>query len=205
VKGVVIACAGPSLGSVDPWSAGWPVCAVSTAIRHIPRPTWWATLDGLQASHGPEGCDACASGEVQVLVPTYKRVPTKGMIQVPYARRTIEDAGREPFDGRLPLMRSRHLSVLFALQWLAREGHDLIIFAGCELAAAREKPYVYGRAIPKTNFDHLRTICTSLYHVFEKWTPMAAEAGIRLVDWSGGRLGTLMEAYDAEAHSARAQ
>ena len=44
----VLACSGPSLNTVDPFSLGLPVVVVSTAIRKITKPHFWIIADYLK-------------------------------------------------------------------------------------------------------------------------------------------------------------
>jgi hypothetical protein len=55
IDSCVLACSGPSLNKVDVFSLGLPVVAVSTAIRKIPNPDFWALADRLNKMHGQEG------------------------------------------------------------------------------------------------------------------------------------------------------
>jgi len=190
IDSCVLACSGPSLNKVDVFSLGLPVVAVSTAIRKIPNPDFWALADRLNKMHGQEGERAWSSKKIIKIVPQSKII--KG--DDSFIRAEYKNSGRQEeltqtlFVPGLPLLRGPHKSVTFIIQWLHINGIKNIIFAGNDLKAnSFEEKYAYKLEThdmrKKGNF---KTTLDQVAKTMKAWYPIAKSKGFEWYSWECG-------------------
>lgn len=186
----VLACSGPSLNKVDVFSLDLPVVVVSTAIRAIPNPNFWALADRLNKMHGPEGSNAWKNKNIIKIVPQNQIIKGDGsFIKVDY-----KGAGRQGEIHKLlftpghSLLRGPHKTVTFIIQWLHVNGIKNIIFAGNDLKAnSFEEKYAYKLENhdmrKKGNFK--KTI-DQVANTMKVWYPIAKAKGFEWYSWECG-------------------
>ena len=171
----VLACSGPSLNTVDAYSLGLPVVAVSTAIRKIHKPHFWIIADYLNEMHGAEGASAYSDPEIIKVLPEGKvssGANAQSVVLCNYDTNTRwPDLESSLFTGNQPFIRGPHKSVTFAVQWLHYIGVKNIIWVGNDLKANSmkekycyevqefdmKKAYNYDKTLDQTwssSFDH---------------------------------------------------
>lgn len=191
----VIACSGPSLNEVDCSTLGIPVIAISTAIRTLKRPNYWALADTLNALHGDEGKDAWKDPSIMKVVPRNKNTKLKTghhpdfiMVDCQQSNRSNCNVALELFDPNLPYLRGPHKTVLMALQWAHCNGANNIIFAGNDLfASSLEAKYSYtsNAADLKKKHNFLKTLDQVDTCMFN-WYPHAKRKGFEWYSWKCG-------------------
>jgi hypothetical protein len=192
---VILACSGPSLNTVDVFEPGYPVAAISTAIRALKaKPAYWFLIDHIRRVHLPEGQAALLDPDVQTVTPEGRKreyqpePPNTTWVRV--NQNHYADAGREFLDGG-PLLKAGNKSVLFAVQWLCLQGFDQFIFAGCDL----EPGYAYRTVEIVRDRERQMEGLNQVYDTLKGWVPKARERGIEMLSWSPGRLNDLMESF----------
>lgn len=187
----VVACSGPSLNKVDPYSLGLPVCAISTAIRSIQQPNYWFIADYLNEMHGEEGRNAWNDANVVKVVPNKTlKTPGNNVIQHPY------NEGREAnryyetllFDPTKPLLRGPHKTLTFAIQWLHVCGVKNIIFAGNDLEAnSFDTKYSYSlKEYDRKKQHNFKKTLDQIKEALQKWYPVAQSKGFNWYSWECG-------------------
>jgi hypothetical protein len=150
----IICCAGPSF-NVDRFRDMGRVAhiaAISTVMRHLEGlADYWIMVDPpmdkgyFNRNYAPDGGMRWMNdpGLIKVLPDRKKTLPFRDYPStklIPYtsgpAAKDAKD-GRTFMDGKLPLLRSTHMSLTFAIQWLIHVGYTKLYFAGVDL---RSKP-----------------------------------------------------------------
>lgn len=198
----VVACSGPSLNKVDVFSLGLPVCAISTAIRSIPKPNYWFIADHLNEMHGEEGQTAWNDSDVIKVVPDKSlKSAGKNVLQHPY------NEGREAnryyetllFDASKPLLRGPHKTLTFAIQWLHVSGVKNIIFAGNDLIAnSFDTKYSYKLESYDRKKEHnFKKTLDQIKDALQKWYPVAQSKGFNWYSWQCGPIfESIVPAYN---------
>ena len=207
---VVLANSGPSLNKVDVFSLGYPVIAVSTAVRakqfENRNPDIWALADKVNRMHGEKGQELFCNPEIQKVMPDLRRRDLKKINHVltdeekqqwyfceyQHQRdksRNIKDWKKQGlFSGKFPLLRGPHKSVTFALQWAHFMGAKTIIWAGCDLTANSIKDkYAYQTEEHDMGKKggYLRTL-NVVDKTLREWYPVALERGFEWYNWECG-------------------
>lgn len=188
----VLACSGPSLNSVDVFSLNLPVIVVSTAIRKIPNPDFWAIADNLNNMHGPEGKEAWNNVNIKKVVPQNKII--KGgpsFISVPYASSGRQgEVTKTLFDSNYPLLRGPHKTVTFIIQWLHISGIRNIIFAGNDLTANDfESKYAYKlESYDMRKRGNFKKTLDQVNSTLKAWYPIAKQKGFEWYSWKCGHV-----------------
>lgn len=197
---VVVACSGPSLLKVDVWKPGWPVVAISTAIRARPflerPPDYWCLCDRPHPAHGENHRKLWCDASLPKIVPSHPIMKGgNNVTRVPYAKGKDEAAllkkGRDWMDGKEPVLRDKHKSVTFCLGWLSTVGVQEIILCGMDLKTGKQQglqyAYKHGRGQRglSSQAGHLNQTFQSMKL---KYVPSAKRHGIRLIAWSPGGL-----------------
>ena len=188
----VLACSGPSLNNVDVLSLGLPVVVVSTAIRKIPNPDFWAVADNLNSMHGPEGKSAWNNSEIRKVVPQSKII--KGgpsFISVPYSASGKQgEVSKTLFEKGYPLLRGPHKTVTFVIQWLHVNGIKNIIFAGNDLAADNfESKYAYKlESFDMRKKGNFKKTLDQVTKTLKIWHPIARQKGFEWYSWKCGHV-----------------
>jgi len=205
---VVLACSGPSLNKVDVFSLGYPVIAVSTAVRSDQfkerPPDIWAVADKLNNMHGDEGQRLWRDPSVLKVMPELRRKDLRKLKNLedeellqwyfcPYQHqrdksRNLKWEKQGLFSGKMPLLRGCHKSVTFALQWAHFMGAKTIIWAGCDLTAKSIKDkYAYQteeKDLGKRG-GYLRTL-NVVDKQLREWYPVAQKKGFEWYNWECG-------------------
>jgi len=219
---IVLACSGPSLNKINPFSLGYPVVAISTAIRadafKYRRPHAWVLVDMPvdkklykgkrgQFLHTKQSLQHWKNPEVLKVMPSYRRkkIQNKGPNQFKFYRYdTIEDKKKrkrpeteEVFNGKMPFVRGPGMSITFGLQWCHYVGIRTIIFTGCDLVAPSiETKYAYNiehkDKQKRFNKDQLSRVKNTL----KRWYPIAQRKGFKWYNWqSGPVLGSIIPPF----------
>jgi hypothetical protein len=214
MRGVVLACSGPSLLDIpDLRAPGFPVAAISTAIQCVKDPDYWVFLDRLKYNYGPDkGHIACANHKICKVFGYEKKKSDmlRGFPNVEIVPRNAtkeQDAGRTFMDGQPKLIRRPIKSILFAVQYFCMQGFDTLIFAGCELKSKPEKARAW--MTQEMKGDHLTLYNRGHNDVLNKlreWHPIAKAKGIRWLSWTpDSPINRFMDRYEPrrkEAHAA---
>ena len=207
---VILANSGPSLNKVDVFSLGYPVIAVSTAVRadqFVSRPPdIWAVADKLNNMHGDTGKRLWREPKVLKVMPELRRKDLrriKGLqkeeLQQWYfcqyqqqrdRTRRASWADQGLFSGNMPLLRGCHKSVTFALQWAHFMGAKTIIWAGCDLTAGSIKDkyaYQVGDQDMGKRGGYMRTL-NVVEKTLREWYPIAQEKGFEWYNWECGEV-----------------
>lgn len=208
----VLVCSGPSLNLVDPFSLGYPVVAVSTAIRSIPNPHYWVLADFLNEMHGSEGNVAYQNENITKLVPIGKISPkhagtSRNFQEYKYsdADRTINNTQAHLFSGNLPMLKGPHKSATFAIQVLHYVGVKNVIWVGNDLNAptAKEKYAYESNAVDLRKAHNFNVTLDQVHQSLKNWYPKAKELGFNWYSWKCGELfETLVPPFDIDAHVA---
>jgi hypothetical protein len=194
----VLACSGPSLNSVDVYSLGLPVVAISTAIRTIPKPNYWILADYLNEMHGDNGKLAYSNEEIVKVIPDNKisgDADPKSLVLCKYDTSTRwPDLDKHLFSGNEPFVRGPHKSVTFGIQWLHHVGVKKIIWAGNDLTATSMKgkySYEVQDFDMKKEYNYMKTLDQTA-DALKKWYPIALERGF---EWYSWRCGSVFESF----------
>jgi hypothetical protein len=199
----VLACSGPSLNTVDVYSLGLPVVAISTAIRKIHKPDFWIIADFLNEMHGEEGKAAYANPDIIKIVPSDKvshNVEHKSLVMCEYDTATRwPNINQLLFNGKQPFLRGPHKSVTFGIQWLHYVGVKNIIWAGNDLTATsmREKYcYPVKEFDMKKEYNYQKTLDHTA-QTLKDWYPIAQQKGFKWYSWNCGEIfETFVQKYD---------
>jgi hypothetical protein len=188
----VLACSGPSLNSVDVYSLGLPVAAVSTAIRKISRPNYWLLADYLNEMHGEEGKIAYEDPSIIKVVPDNKisaNSNPQSLVLCKYDTSTRwPDLDKHLFSGNQPFVRGPHKSVTFGIQWLHFIGVKRIIWAGNDLSASSMRGkycYEVKDFDMKKEYNYHKTLDQTT-EALRKWYPIALQRGFEWYSWNCG-------------------
>jgi len=202
----VLACSGPSLNKVDVFSLGLPVIVVSTAIRVIPNPNFWALADRLNTMHGPEGEKAWNNNKIIKIIPKSKIIKggDSSFIKVDYSNSGRQkEVSKVLFVPGHPLLRGPHKSVTFIIQWLHVNGIKNIIFAGNDLKAnSFEEKYAYKlqNHDMKKRGNFKKTI-DQVANTMKVWYPIAKSKGFEWYSWEcGEEFEKLVPKFTEETH-----
>ena len=208
----VLVCSGPSLKLVDPFSLGYPVVAVSTAIRAIPNPHYWVLADFLNEMHGEEGNVAYQNENIVKIIPTDKISPkhagsSRNFQEYKYsdADRTINNTQAHLFSGNLPMLKGPHKSATFAIQVLHYIGVKNVIWVGNDLNAptAKEKYAYESNAVDLRKAHNFNVTLDQVHQSLKNWYPKAKELGYNWYSWMCGDVfETLVPRFDIDAHIA---
>lgn len=191
----VLACSGPSLNSVDVFSLGLPVVAVSTAIRVIKNPHYWILADNLNEMHGDEGNIAYQNENIVKILPKGKIVGSNGDFIRNYqemdyveADRYIQDIGSHVFSGKLPFVKGPHKSVTFAIQYLHYAGVKNVIWVGNNLHAnSAEQKYAYeSNPIDLRKSYNYNVTLDQVHKQLRDWYPIIKSKGFEWYSWKCG-------------------
>jgi len=190
----VLACSGPSLNSVDPFSLGLPVVAVSTAIRKITNPHFWVMADYLNEMHGSEGTAAYSNPDVIKVIPEGKvssGANAQSVVLCNYDTTTRwPDLDSSLFTGSQPFIRGPHKSVTFGLQWLHYIGVKNIIWVGNDLKAnSMKEKYCYEvqEFDMKKAYNYDKTLDQTA-NALKDWYPIALKRGFKWFSWNCGEV-----------------
>ena len=95
-KPVVICASGDLLYDVPFREPGYPLAAISTAIRMVPDPDFWLLVDRIQPEHGDEGKAAARNPAIKKVIPKDREQVFQGFPNVEIVRRFESGEG---FDG----------------------------------------------------------------------------------------------------------
>ena len=188
----VLACSGPSLNTVDPFSLGLPVVVISTAIRKIPNPNFWIMADYLNEMHGLEGSKAYSSADVIKVIPEGKistGANPQSVVLCKYDTSTRwPDLDSALFTGTQPFIRGPHKSVTFGVQWLHYIGVKNIIWVGNDLKAnSMKEKYAYEVKDfdMKKSHNYDKTLDQTA-NALKSWYPIAVKRGFQWFSWNCG-------------------
>lgn len=188
----VLACSGPSLNNVDVFSLNLPVVAVSTAIRKISNPNFWALADNLNNMHGEEGKLAWNDVNIPKVIPDNKAIKSgTGFIPVRYSSSGKQgEITNTLFDPNYPLLRGPHKTVTFAIQWLHVNGIKNIIFAGNDLKAETfETKYAYKlEQFDMKKRGNFQKTLNQVERTLAVWYPIAKQKGFEWYSWKCGHV-----------------
>lgn len=189
---VVFACSGPSLNKVDVFSLGFPVVAISTAVRTITNPHIWIYSDYLNEMHGEEGKQVYVSSDVIKIIQegkvtnhlSGKNVHTYGSFT---SNRTF-DPQTHLFDFSRPFARGPHKSITYAIQWAHSIGMRNIIFAGNDLCAnSMESKYSYRvKSFDVKKKNNFKKTLDDVRETLMGWYPIAQSKGYNWYSWECG-------------------
>lgn len=190
----VLACSGPSLNTVDPFSLGLPVVVVSTAIRKITKPHFWVIADYLNEMHGVEGSLAYSDPNIVKILPEGKvssGANAQSVVLCNYDTSTRwPDVESVLFNGAQPFIRGPHKSVTFAIQWLHYIGVKNVIWVGNDLKAnsMREKYcYEVQEFDMKKAYNYDKTLDQTA-GALRQWYPIALKRGFKWFSWNCGEV-----------------
>lgn len=201
---VIICASGPSLVRVPYEKPGYPLAAISTAIRMIPSPDYWILCDRAEEAHGEEGQAALRNDQVKKVVPGDREKVFEMFPNVEVVPRW-GNKERSFMDGGPGVLTGVSRSMMFAVQWLGKH-FDTLIFAGVDLNVEDpEFPWAHDyfpprRSTTKENMArHVGCMKKGLdreYHQLRVWAPIAKEKGVRWLSWSpGSRIENFMEVF----------
>ena len=187
----VFACSGPSLNSVDVFSLGFPVVAISTAIRKIVNPQYWVYSDYLNEMHGEEGKKAYLNDSITKIIQDGKssshlKSNNLKIYICEKSNRNYDD--KKLFVADQPFLKGPHKSITFAIQWAHRIGIKNIIFAGNDLKAdSMETKYCY----PVTDIDmkkkhNFKRTLDEVDSYLRDWYPIVKSKGFNWYSWNCG-------------------
>ena len=183
---VLICGSGPSLRSIkDPFRLGWPVIAVSTAIRYFPKAHAWVSLDGCQSPHLPEGLAACGDPEVLKVFPRGRSGVIAGMKGQIVNAEWIDCSRPGTFlDGEPGLPHTMGRSMLAAVQWACMtRGATTIVFAGVDLLTDKKDPYAYPEDVPQGIVDRQNGGHAMERDQLRAMAGIASSKGVRFLSW----------------------
>jgi len=219
---VVLACSGPSLNKVNPFSLGYPVVAISTAIRadafKYRKPDAWLLTDMPvdrklyqgkrgQFLHTKQSLQQWKDPEVLKVLPTSKRknIQNKEPNQFKFydydslkeKKKRKKNECEEVFNGNMPFVRGPSMSITFALQWCYYVGIRTVLFAGCDLVSSSiETKYAYD-----IEEEDRKKVCNPrqlnrIANTLIRWYPIAQRKGFKWYNWKSGiRLGCIIPSY----------
>lgn len=201
---VIICASGPSLGRVPYEEPGYPLAAISTAIRMVPSPDYWILVDRAEEAHGEEGKVALRNDQVKKVVPGDREKVFEMFPNVQVVPRW-GNKERSFMDGGPGVVTGVNRSILLAVQWLGKH-FDTLIFAGVDLNVEDpEFPWVHDyfpprRSTTKENMaSHVLSMEKGLdkeYHQLRVWHPIAKEKGVTWLAWTpGSRIENFMEVF----------
>lgn len=197
-KPVIICASGPCLDLVPWWEPGYPLAAISTAIRSVPEPDYWILVDRIQPEHGDEGKAAARNPEIKKVIPKDRGKVFQGFPNVETVKRFHPEGGqgRRFMDGKPGVVTGINRSMLFAVQWLAKH-FETLIFAGVDLRAKGEAPWVHDFIpVQKNRVNSMNKNLLMERNQLRQWAPIAAQAGVRWLNWSpGSPIKKFMEPY----------
>lgn len=190
----VLACSGPSLNTVDVFSLGLPVVAVSTSIRTLHKPDYWVLADYVNEMHGEQGKIAYADPSIVKVVPSNKvseNIEHNSMVLCEYDTSTRwPNIDQLLFTGKQPFLRGPHKSVTFAIQWLHYIGVKTVIWAGNDLTAtSMTEKYCYEVKDydMKKEYNYQKTLDHTA-EALSKWYPVAKNRGFSWYSWNCGEV-----------------
>lgn len=190
----VLACSGPSLNKVDPFSLGLPVVVVSTGIRKINKPHFWVMADYLNEMHGIEGSIAYSDPDIVKVLPEGKvssGANAQSVVLCQYDTSTRwPDLDSSLFTGNQPFIRGPHKSVTFGLQWLHYIGVKNVIWVGNDLKAnSMKEKYCYEVKDfdMKKAYNYDKTLDQTA-DALRNWYPIALKRGFKWFSWECGEV-----------------
>lgn len=187
----VFACSGPSLNKIDPFSLGFPVVAISTAIRKITNPNYWVYSDYLNEMHGEEGKQAYLNDSITKIIQDGKSTShlKSNNLKIYLCEKTNREYDRKKvFKLDIPFLKGPHKSITFGIQWAHSIGVKNIIFAGNDLKAeSMETKYCY----PVNNIDmkkkhNFKKTLDEVENYLRDWYPIAQSYGYNWYSWECG-------------------
>ena len=193
-KPVVICGSGPSLSqrllAFD--ALDIPIVAVSTAVRVIRRPDYWALLDDINHHHGGQKAyEVARDPAVCKVVPAtrkyfWDKFPNLECVNIYSINHRARDKARtkrEYFDGGDGVLRAFNRSMPFAIQW-AFHHFNCAIFCGMDLRSDLKQPYVYAEAMKSNqvntqNGNHRKELAQ-----IKAWSKLALAAGYVWLNWN---------------------
>ncbi len=201
---VIICGSGSLLHEVPFRLPGYPLAAISTAIRLVPEPDFWLLTDRVKEDHGAAGLKALANPKVMKVVPADRDLAYRGVPNVTMVRRFQPgDRGRAFLDGKKGVLTGNcNRSMLFAVQWLSGR-FDTLIFAGVDMQVEDlKKPWGHDFFPPhrtkhrQNHVDGMKRGLNEEFRLLKQWTPLALDKGVRWLSWSpGSRIEEIMESY----------
>lgn len=187
-KPVILCASGPSLALVPYREPGYPLAAISTAIRTVEEPDYWLLVDRVKDEHGPEGKAAVRNPKVVKVIPKDREQIFSGVPNLEVVQRYHPGpkTGHEFMDGKGGVVTGLNRSILFAVQWLAKH-FDTLIFAGVDLKAKGATPWVHDFEPPQKNrVNSMNKNLDLERRQLRQWAPIAASRGVRWLSWSPG-------------------
>jgi hypothetical protein len=190
----IVVCAGPSALTVGDWfSPGYPVVAVSTALRLFESrpPDYWVTVDPPNRNHHPEFRDIIHDHRVAkiMIARDRQRIPPENVDNCHWFRHGRQkdvDSDVGLFDGEQPFLRSANKSILFCIQWLYHVGCRGMIITGCDLNP--DLGYAYQDTDESPNDRNLRQTVPRISKILRRWAPLAEAAGFEWKVWGPSRM-----------------
>ena len=207
---VIICGSGPSLNKVPVREPGYPLAAISTAIRTITDPDMWLVVDHVHGPHGDAGVEAMKSPDVKKIVPASRKKFWAGHPNVEFVAEHAQGAkhGNRTFmDGKGGVIAgsSLHRSMLFAMQVLS-DRFDTLIFAGCDLATSPtgimySHGHVYTqrhkRRPERRRINSITHQLTMEMRIWEEWQPIAESKGVTWLSWTpDSPINNLLEPFE---------
>ena len=190
----VLACSGPSLNTVDPFSLGLPVVAVSTVIRKLTKPDFWIIADYLNEMHGEEGTNAYKDSQIIKVIPEGKLsqgLNAQNVVLADYQTNAgYPNLDEVLFTGNTPFIRGPHKSVTFAIQWLHHVGVKTVIWVGNDLKAnSMQEKYCYKveEYDMKKAYNYDKTL-DQTRDALMHWHPIALKRGFQWFSWNCGEV-----------------
>lgn len=197
-KPVIVCGSGKLLLTVPFREPGYPLAAISTAIRNVPDPDYWILVDRIQPEHGEEGKAAARNPDIKKVIPKDRAKVFLGFPNVEVVERFHpgDGTGRHFMDGKKGVVTGLNRSMLFAVQWLAKH-FETLIFAGVDLQASGATPWAHDFEPPQKK--RASTMDKNLQrerNQLRQWAPIAAERGVRWLSWSpGSPIERFMESF----------
>lgn len=199
---ILLCGSGPSLRKIDPFLPGCPIVCVSTAIRYIPKPHAWVSLDGATEAHGPQGTAALHDPGV---IKVFRDSIGQRYIKAEPSVRCFShqsDKARTFMDGNTDgMMNLLNRTTIFAVQWCCvQQQCKNLIFAGFDLLTSLQDPYCYpevGRQdlMQRNNQAHLRE-----FDVLKGFHQIAITKGVRFLSWTpGSKINEFMEPFRSDS------
>jgi hypothetical protein len=190
----VLACSGPSLNTIDPFSLGLPVVVISTAIRKVTNPNFWIIADYLNEMHGLEGSNAYSNKDIIKVVPEGKisvGANPQSVVLCKYdTSNRWPDLDSSLFTGTQPFIRGPHKSVTFGIQWLHYIGVKNVIWVGNDLKAkSMKEKYAYEvqEFDMKKAYNYDKTLDQTA-NALKSWYPIALKRGFQWFSWNCGEV-----------------
>ncbi len=201
----VIVCGSGSLLHEVPFrETGYPLAAISTAIRIVPEPDFWLLTDRVKEGHGAAGLMALSNPKVMKVIPADRDLAYRGVPNVTMVSRFQPgNQGRAFLDGKKGVLTGDcNRSMLFAVQWLSGR-FDTLIFAGVNMRVDDlKKPWGHDYFPPhrtkhrQNHVDSMKRGMNEEFRLLKQWAPLALEKGVRWLSWSpGSRIEEIMETF----------